>query len=99
MQLLGEVSIGPAIPKFVFGSAGVAVKAGVSSNQLDIMFVVSENYTQVGNRGLFGVHNGDPSDDLTTPDGTVISANKSEDLEFIHNEFGEKCESAALLSK
>lgn len=70
---------------------GVAVKIGASSNQLDIMLIVGQNYSQVGNRGLFGVHNGDPSDDLTTPEGAIISSNRSEDLELIHNEFGEKC--------
>lgn len=54
--------------------------------------MVGQNYSEVGNRGLFGVHNDDPSDDLTTPDGTIINSNKSEDLGYVHTEFGEKCE-------
>lgn len=73
-------------------SSGVAIKVGVGSNQLDLLFVVSQNYSEIGHRGLFGVHNGDPSDDLTTPDGTIISSNRSEDLAYIHTDFGEKCE-------
>lgn len=67
------------------------MKIGPSSNQLDIMLIVGQNYSQVGNRGLFGVYNDDPSDDLTTPDEAIISSNRSEDLELIHKEFGEKC--------
>lgn len=76
---------------------GVAVKARPLNNQLDVVFIANENYTQQGNRGLFGIYNGDPNDDLTTPDGIVIPSNKSEDLGYIHTEFGEKCESCPTL--
>lgn len=66
------------------------MKIGVGTFQLEIMFVVSANYSEQENRGLFGVHNDDQSDDLTDPDGNTISANTSS-LADIHNNFGEKC--------
>lgn len=68
---------------------GVAMILGVGTNQLDVTLIVSKNYSEQENRGLFGVHNGDPSDDLKSPDGTVLAANTST-LAQIH-EYGEKC--------
>ena len=40
--------------------------------------------------GLLGVFNGDPDDDLTAPDGTVLSPDS--DMETIYYDFGQLCE-------
>jgi hypothetical protein len=40
-------------------------------------------------RGLLGVYNGNPDDDLTAPDGSVVDSASSE--RTIYYEFGEKC--------
>lgn len=56
-----------------------------------LSFVVtpSDDY-QNNTRGLLGTWNGDPSDDFTLPDGTVLSPSSTS--RTIHFGFGVKCE-------
>ena len=58
------------------------------NNQLDIVVSVPYEYTNK-TKGLLGVFNGNPLDDLLTPSGKTLSTNSTEKIIFY--EFGEKC--------
>ena len=60
----------------------------ITNNLLEITMGAPETF-QNQTVGLAGVMNGDTSDDLTTPDGTVIPTSSSE--RTIYYDFGEKC--------
>lgn len=57
---------------------------------LEISVTVPEDLAAtVSTRGLLGVFNNDQSDDFTTPNGTIVSINSTEE-ELFHS-FGQKC--------
>ena len=74
--------------------SGISVTFASVSKTLVIAFEgpdVLKNRT----RGLLGTWNDDPSDDFTTPDGTVLPADASP--QQIHYDFGLKCEPLCFL--
>ena len=60
----------------------------MDSGQLD-MLVAAPTYFDGLSCGLLGVYNGDVTDDLKAPDGTLISMNAS--TRDIYYDFGTKC--------
>ena len=61
----------------------------VSGHQLDIVILAKDKLRNQTTAGLFGVYNGNPDDDLTLPDGTVLDRNSTR--EYIHYNFGDMC--------
>ena len=62
------------------------IRIAVDSLSVSMTVPSSANGTT---RGLLGTYNGDPSDDLTAPDGNTIKSDASE--EDIFDQFGQKC--------
>ena len=60
----------------------------VAEGALSTMLTIPEE-AEGQTLGLLGVQNGDISDDLTRPDGTMLSPNAS--LQEIHEDFGQLC--------
>ena len=71
---------------------GTIIQAQNSNNFLNIQLSSLPMSYQDNTKGLLGVWNGDPNDDLQTPDGTVVPPDSS--LQEIHESFGELCMSA-----
>ena len=61
----------------------------VTGRQLDITIFAKDALKSKKTSGLFGVYNGNPDDDLTLPNGTIINPNSTR--EYIHYNFGEIC--------
>ena len=63
----------------------------VTNENLMLSVVVGMTEAMKGNtRGLMGVYNGDPSDDLTFPNGTVQDADAAKSDEAVFD-FGNSC--------
>ena len=67
------------------------MKVNAQSRLLDILFSTGDPYQDQGNRGLLGVFNDNPNDDLTLPNGTIIDSSLASDIQYIHENFGEAC--------
>ena len=70
--------------------AEFTLSIGVNARQLDITVGAPEkfkNYT----KGLMGVFNGDPTDDLLPPGENAVALSNSSTEKTIFKEFGEKC--------
>ena len=68
---------------------GLGIQAQNRNNFLLIQIAPLPEVFLNNTKGLLGVWNGDPNDDLTRPDGTVLSPNST--LREIHESFGEFC--------
>ena len=62
----------------------------MSVEQLDITVGAPDDFKE-NTKGLMGVFNGDPTDDLQPPDENVLPLSNSSSEKTIFNEFGEKC--------
>ena len=71
-------------------AAGFSLTIGVSAQQLDITVGASANFKN-STKGLMGVFNGDPSDDLLPPGDNSVALSNSSSEKTIFNEFGELC--------
>ena len=69
--------------------SGITVTFTIVSKSLAIAFDGTDVFKN-RTRGLLGTWNDDPTDDFTTPDGTVLPADASP--QQIHYDFGLKCE-------
>ena len=69
--------------------SGITVTFASVSKTLAIAFDGPDEFKN-RTRGLLGTWNDDPSDDFTTPDGTVLPADATP--QQIHYDFGLKCE-------
>ena len=70
--------------------AGFSLTIGVSAEQLDITVGASDKFK--GNtKGLMGVFNDDPSDDLLPPGENAVPLSNSSSEKTIFTEFGELC--------
>lgn len=56
---------------------GATVMVSLQMSFLQTTMILSDDYVEE-TRGLMGVYNGDPSDDFTLPDGTVLSGSLTE---------------------
>ena len=72
----------------LYAATGLHLRLSLSQRKLDVVFALP-NSLQNGTRGLLGVFNNDPSDDLTRPDGTRLSSDAS--VRDIYYKFGELC--------
>ena len=61
----------------------------LKNSLLQLSINIGYNMDDIKTNGLLGTYNKNTSDDLTTPDGTVISANSTE--EEIYYKFGLTC--------
>ena len=75
---------------------GVALMMTVSGHQLDIVILAKDKLRNQTTAGLFGVYNGNPDDDFTLPDGTVLDRNSTR--EYIHYNFGDMCKYTHIVS-
>ena len=69
-------------------SAGVSITVSLSFGMLNFLGALPQNLRGIP-VGLLGNFNGDTSDDLTYPNGTVLDMNSPDSL--IHD-FGQSCE-------
>lgn len=73
----------------VLFEGGITIQAE-NRNNFILIQIASLPLSYLNNtKGLLGVWNGDPNDDLLRPDGTILSSNSS--LREIHELFGEFC--------
>ena len=63
---------------------------GVSAEQLDITVGASDKFKN-NTKGLIGMFNGDPNDDLLPPGENAVPLANSSSEKTIFNEFGEQC--------
>ena len=73
---------------------GLSVKITPTQDSLSITVSLSSHY-EGKTTALLGNFNGDPSDDLVLPNGTLLSSNASE--ETIYYNFGELCKATTCL--
>ena len=71
-------------------SAGFILTVGVTAQQLDITVGASETFKN-NTKGLMGVFNGDPSDDLLPPGENAVPLSNSSSEKTIFEDFGELC--------
>ena len=71
-------------------AAGGALRLKVELGQMDLLIIVGQSVAQENSRGLLGTIDGDPTNDLTTPNGTVLPVDSS--IESIYHNFGQLCE-------
>ena len=81
-------SLGNSTASVLF-DGGLMIQAQNRNNFLIIQIASLPASYQNNTRGLLGVWNGDPDDDLQRPDGTVLPPNST--LQEIHELFGELC--------
>ena len=81
-------SLGNSTASILF-EGGLMIQAQNRNNFLLIQIASLPDTYRNNTKGLLGVWNGDPDDDLRRPDGTVISPNST--LREIHDLFGESC--------
>lgn len=67
---------------------GATLMVSIQESFLSIVTELSGSFMGT-TRGLLGVFNGNPDDDFTTPDGTVLSSSSTE--EEIYHQFGLQC--------
>ena len=70
--------------------AGFTLTIGVTSQQLDITVGASEQFKEQ-TKGLMGVFNGDPTDDLLPPGENARPLANSSSEKSIFEDFGELC--------
>ena len=70
--------------------AGFLLTIGVSAQQLDITVGVSDKFRN-NTKGLMGVFNDDPFDDLLPPGENAVALSNSSSEKTIFYEFGELC--------
>ena len=74
---------------FVF-AAGFSLTIGVNAEQLDVTVGAPDTFR--GNtKGLMGVFNGDPTDDLLPPGNNAVPLSNSSSEKTIFTKFGERC--------
>ena len=73
-----------------FSKSKISVSFREFKGILSILFSAPREYMR-RTRGLLGTWNGNPLDDFTLPDGTVLPSNASP--EDVHYKFGRKCKS------
>lgn len=81
-------SLGNSTASVLF-EGGLMIQAQNRNNFLLIQIASLPATYQNNTKGLLGVWNGDPNDDLQRPDGTVLPPNST--LREIHDSFGELC--------
>ncbi|KAK2162836.1 hypothetical protein NP493_1501g01029 [Ridgeia piscesae] len=69
--------------------SGFSLTIGVSAEQLDITVATPDNFKD-NTKGLMGVFNDDPTDDLLPPGVNAVALSNSSSEKTIFNEFGEK---------
>jgi len=72
-------------------TSGFTITVGLNSSQLDITVAAPDKYLNQ-TKGLLGVFNKDPSDDLTPADGTPPLDTATANEKMIFHKFGETCE-------
>ena len=81
----------------LFVLAGFTITVALNESQLSITVAAPDNFLN-DTKGLLGVFNKDPSDDLTPADGSApLSTNATE--KEIFNQFGETCKLSSLNHK
>ena len=73
----------------MYAELTVDVNVG-EAGDLAISVGVTQALMDMPTRGLLGNVNGNPDDDLLTPNGTILSKDTNE--ETIYRQFGQKCE-------
>ncbi|CAH1257343.1 SUSD2 [Branchiostoma lanceolatum] len=73
--LISKGTGGSAVAEF---SAGARVEAFEETGILSLAMHLPEDYMH-HTKGLYGVWNGDPDDDFTRPDGTILSTNATDE--------------------
>lgn len=81
-------SLGNSTVSILF-EGGLMIQVQNRNNFLLIQIASLPVAFQNNTKGLLGVWNGDPDDDLQRPDGTVLPPNST--LREIHEQFGELC--------
>ena len=77
-------------------NTGFSLTIGLKAEQLDI--TVGAPNTFKGNmKGLMGVFNDDPTDDLLPPGENAVPLSNSSSEKTIFKEFGERCTSCSML--
>ena len=71
-------------------AAGFSLTIGVNAEQLDITIGAPSSF-KGKTRGLMGVFNGDPTDDLLPPGDNVVALSNRSSEKTIFEEFGELC--------
>lgn len=74
---------------------GFSLEVTLLEGILDFALGVPSEFGSGQTRGLLGVFNGDPSDDLTNANGTILPIDSSE--EDIFTDFGQTCELKPLM--
>ena len=70
--------------------AGFSLTIGVSAQQLDITVGAPDKFKK-STKGLMGVFNGDPTDDLLPPGENAVALSNSSSEKTIFYQFGELC--------
>ena len=70
--------------------AGFSMTIGLKAGQLDIR-VGAPNEFRNHTKGLMGVFNGDPNDDLLAPGENAVALSNASSEWAIYYDFGEKC--------
>ena len=70
--------------------AGFSLTIGVSAQQLDITVGASDKFKN-HTKGLMGVFNDDPMDDLLPPGANAVALSNSSSEKTIFDQFGELC--------
>ncbi len=73
----------------VLFEGGLVVQAQNRNNFLLVQIASLPAIFQNNTKGLLGVWNGDPNDDLQRPDGTILPPNST--LRELHESFGDLC--------
>ena len=88
MSNTNQISIRNDGEELTISTTGAAIVVSAQMTFISVSVQVEADYEN-DTRGLLGFFNGDPSDDFTLPNGTVLPANMTE--EEIYLQFGLQC--------
>ena len=88
MSNTDQISISNDGEELTISTTGAAIVVSAQMTFLHVSVQVGDEYEN-DTRGLLGFFNGDPSDDFTLPNGTVLPATLTE--EEIYHQFGLQC--------